>query len=124
MDHKGTRFHEDFAELAALGLPAPAGEVLADNTLNPGSPYLLWNLTRGGLPFTIALWSLCEFAHTPPVEDWQCLSDAVGLPSHPTLTWESNFTSSPECLVFVGSSKTVFDQDPWAAAGDLLSVEC
>lgn len=117
MDHKGTRFHEDFDELTSRRAPAPDASVLADNTLNPGSPDLLWRLTRGGIPFTVALWSLAEFAHTPPVEDWQCLSDARGAPEGPGLRWDPTTSAQPGSRRWAGSSKTVFEPEPWLKAG-------
>lgn len=117
MDHKGTRFHEDFDEFSSRGAPAPQASLLADNTLNPGSPDLLWRLTRGGLPFTLALWSLAEFAHTPPVEDWQCLSDSRGTPEGPVLSWDPNTSAQAGSRRWAGSSKTIFEREPWLRSG-------
>jgi len=115
MDHKGTRFHEDFSDLAALALPSSAASLLTDNTLNPGSPGLLWCLSRGGCAFTIECWSLGEFAHDPPVEDWQCLSDVLARPAAPLAAWDpaDAAAAASGSRVWAGSSKTVFECEPW-----------
>jgi len=42
MDHRGTIFHHDAAFLEKHLLQAAHSNLLADNTLNPGSPVLLW----------------------------------------------------------------------------------
>lgn len=85
MDHRGTRFHTDFAPLVQQQLLRPSHDVLADNVLNPGAPIYLWEIYWPGAnaaTYTV-VWSLTEFggggeAYT---EDWTLLScpEALGL---------------------------------------------
>lgn len=71
-DHRGTRFHEDFAGLARVGAPAVVMQAVADNVLNPGGPVFAWGLRF--MPYATA-WSLPEFL-SPDKEDWMAVLDA------------------------------------------------
>jgi len=72
-DHRGTRFHEDFAGLARVGAPAAALQAVADNVLNPGGPVFAWGLRAA--PYATA-WSLREFM-SPDREDWMAVLGAL-----------------------------------------------
>eukprot|EP00933_Yihiella_yeosuensis_P069067 TRINITY_DN7520_c1_g2_i1.p1 TRINITY_DN7520_c1_g2~~TRINITY_DN7520_c1_g2_i1.p1 ORF type:complete len:274 (+),score=39.29 TRINITY_DN7520_c1_g2_i1:1083-1904(+) len=77
MDHRGTRFHEELAQLEKTNvLHAPGSCFLADNTLKPGAPVLLWHLLHATPSLrhaTATSWSLREFV-TDTCEDWMTLS--------------------------------------------------
>merc|ERR1719195_1309749 len=76
MDHRGTIFHHDAGLLEKHLLQAAHSNLLADNTLNPGSPVLLWercvHLARGaeavGSRGTFVPYALTEFLADH--EDW------------------------------------------------------
>lgn len=71
-DHRGTRFHEDFAGLARVCGPAVGLQAVADNVLNPGGPVFAWGLRTAAYA---RLWSLPEFL-SPDKEDWMAVLDA------------------------------------------------
>ncbi|CAE7350912.1 Comt [Symbiodinium natans] len=71
MDHKGTRFHEDFRDCRISGVLCPNSLLLCDNVLKPGAPVHLWRHHRTASPGA-RLFSLTEFRE-PDMEDWQSL---------------------------------------------------
>jgi len=98
MDHRGTRFHAELRHLERLDACMPAGKLLADNTLKPGAPVLLWHLAtrhrrvgaaaaagRGDRDDDTAAasptlagassWSLPEFLMEHRCEDWMTIAD-------------------------------------------------
>merc|ERR1712150_302038 len=61
MDQRGTAFHEDLVHLEQLAsLGAGGGHVVADNTVKPGSPVYIWNLSRS-VSHATTFWSMEEF---------------------------------------------------------------
>lgn len=75
MDHRGTRFHAELAHLERLRVFAPGSQILADNTLKPGAPALLWLFSRSPGRHPVAMsWSVSEFA-SDTCEDWMTVSD-------------------------------------------------
>lgn len=78
MDHRGTRFHSDLAQLVKQHLLQPSADILADNVLNPGAPAYLWEVYwRGSDVSTCAVvWSLTEFVGGGEgnTEDWTLVS--------------------------------------------------
>merc|ERR1712129_65552 len=79
MDHRGTIFHHDAALLEKYLLQAAHSTLLADNTLNPGSPVLLWercnHLARGAAAVgraTFVPYALTEFLADH--EDWTSIA--------------------------------------------------
>jgi len=80
MDHRGTRFHTDFAQLVKQQLPHPSPDIIADNVLNPGAPAYLWEIYRPGssAAASAVVWSLTEFegGGEAITEDWTLLSCA------------------------------------------------
>lgn len=85
--------------------------VLTDNVLNPGAPEMLWGLTRGGFSFTIELIALGEFVSD--IEDWQCISTALARPAKALAEGMSLEGSGDDGPSWAGSSKTVFQREPW-----------
>lgn len=77
MDHKGTRFHQDFDDCRSSQISSPRFRLLCDNVLKPGAPEHLWNHHRTSecSPGAI-VWMLHEFME-PECEDWQSLYDSV-----------------------------------------------
>lgn len=73
MDHRGTRFHEDLAQLARTDGLASTGHVVADNVLNPGSPIFAWGTC--GANHSIA-WAVTEFM-SQDREDWMVITDVA-----------------------------------------------
>lgn len=71
-DHRGTRFHEDFAWLARVAAPGAGLQAVADNVLNPGGPIFAWALRSAR---RATAWSLPEFMSSDK-EDWMAVSDA------------------------------------------------
>jgi len=97
-DHRGTKFHEDLAQLERpLGVLAPGAVVVADSVLRPGAPLLLWHLHTGGA-FEAVTWAFMD--STPcPGEDWMTVARYGGEPgrSRPwppasleRLSWDSD----------------------------------
>lgn len=74
LDHRGTRFHTDSAQLAKLGSPAGASHLVADNVLNPGSPIFAWNVRRSS---HASIWFLKEFM-SEDRDDWMVILDSYG----------------------------------------------
>jgi len=76
MDHRGTRFHCELAALQRLRLLPPGAQFLADNTLKPGAPVLLWNFEHMPSPAPAAAinWSVPEFISSS-CEDWMTAWD-------------------------------------------------
>lgn len=76
MDHKGTRFHQDFDDCHASCLWGPSSRLLCDNVLKPGAPEHLWRHHRstGYDAANAVVWLLHEFME-PEAEDWQSLYD-------------------------------------------------
>uniref|UniRef100_A0A7S4QCW7 Catechol O-methyltransferase n=1 Tax=Alexandrium monilatum TaxID=311494 RepID=A0A7S4QCW7_9DINO len=74
MDHRGTRFHAELAHLEGLRALAPAARFLADNTLKPGAPELLWHFKYCPARHVATSWSLPEFI-SETCEDWMSASD-------------------------------------------------
>lgn len=74
MDHRGTRFHEELAQLERLRALAPAARFLADNALKPGAPELLWHFEHCRARHAATSWSLPEFI-SESCEDWMSASD-------------------------------------------------
>lgn len=74
MDHRGTRFHEELAQLERLRSLAPMARFLADNTLKPGAPVLLWHFDHCPARHMATSWSLPEFI-SESCEDWMSASD-------------------------------------------------
>jgi len=74
MDHRGTRFHTDLAQLVKQQLPCPRRDILADNVLNPGAPVYLWQVYWPGsnTAASAVVWSLTEFVGGGEgnTEDW------------------------------------------------------
>merc|ERR1712137_48066 len=66
LDHRGTRFHTDFALAMRVGVLSVAMQDVADNVLNPGSPIFAWESHNTG--YAIA-WSLPEYVCSTK-EDW------------------------------------------------------
>jgi len=73
MDHKGTRFHQDFDDCRASCLWGPRSRLLCDNVLKPGAPEHLWRHHRASSA-AASVWLLHEFME-PEAEDWQSLYD-------------------------------------------------
>lgn len=74
MDHRGTRFHSDWARLQTHGVTLPTNALVCDNTLKPGAPLCLWLVTHSkGSPSAVH-WSMNEFAHWNS-EDWMLVHD-------------------------------------------------
>jgi len=75
MDHRGTIFHQDFGLLERCGLAAGKVRLVADNTLNPGSPVFLWEevLRQGRTCIGATPWALTEFLSEH--EDWTAVVD-------------------------------------------------
>mmetsp|Transcript_31243 Transcript_31243/g.50192 ORF Transcript_31243/g.50192 Transcript_31243/m.50192 type:complete len:214 (+) Transcript_31243:471-1112(+) len=73
MDHRGTRFHDDFAHIVRSGSQALVSELVADNVLNPGSPVFAWNTLSNHL---MTAWSLTEFM-TNSREDWMVVATGI-----------------------------------------------
>jgi len=72
-DHRGTKFHEDLAQLEQLRLLGPRSLVIADNVLRPGAPQFLWHV-HSCASYETTTWAFMD--NTPfPSEDW--LSVAV-----------------------------------------------
>mmetsp|Transcript_84 Transcript_84/g.306 ORF Transcript_84/g.306 Transcript_84/m.306 type:complete len:274 (+) Transcript_84:483-1304(+) len=76
MDHRGTRFHAELAQLERLRALAPSARFLADNTLKPGAPELLWHFHRCPARHPATSWSLPEFI-SESCEDWMSSSDCL-----------------------------------------------
>mmetsp|Transcript_147373 Transcript_147373/g.410555 ORF Transcript_147373/g.410555 Transcript_147373/m.410555 type:complete len:317 (-) Transcript_147373:83-1033(-) len=74
MDHRGTRFHDELAQLERLWALAAAARLLADNTLKPGAPVLLWHFGHCPSRHVATSWSLPEFM-AESCEDWMSASD-------------------------------------------------
>lgn len=72
LDHRGTRFHEDFAHLVQVGSPGAMAQVVADNVLNPGGPVFAWNFR--GVEHAVE-WTLTEYMSVDK-EDWMAVIDA------------------------------------------------
>mmetsp|Transcript_10355 Transcript_10355/g.29265 ORF Transcript_10355/g.29265 Transcript_10355/m.29265 type:complete len:118 (+) Transcript_10355:296-649(+) len=72
LDHRGTRFHEDFARFTQAGIPGATAQVVADNVLNPGGPVFAWNVQDAG---HAVHWSLTEYMSSDK-EDWMAALDA------------------------------------------------
>lgn len=70
MDHRGTRFHEDFAHIVRIGSPARSSPVVVDNVLNPGSPIFAWSTLRHGF---MTAWVVTEFMSSNR-EDWMVVA--------------------------------------------------
>lgn len=75
MDYKGSRYHVDVARWEALNLVAPSGRFVADNTISPGAPLLLWNLSHTAA-WAGTYWALEEFLEDT-IEDWMAVFDFV-----------------------------------------------
>eukprot|EP00811_Abedinium_folium_P036135 NODE_8872_length_1464_cov_2.460733.p1 GENE.NODE_8872_length_1464_cov_2.460733~~NODE_8872_length_1464_cov_2.460733.p1 ORF type:complete len:277 (-),score=67.91 NODE_8872_length_1464_cov_2.460733:74-904(-) len=75
MDHRGTRFHEDFAGLIHTCVQAHGIQGVADNVLNPGGPIFAWE-TRHAVH--AVAWALPEFA-APSKEDWMAVVHCAAL---------------------------------------------
>lgn len=73
MDYKGSRYHADFQRWEQLDILAPFGRLVADNTVSPGAPLLLWNL-RHNTGTSMTLWALPEFLEEA-IEDWMVVFD-------------------------------------------------
>lgn len=73
MDHRGTRFHADLAQLRKCSGQAAASHVVADNVLNPGAPVFAWN-SRDMEHMTA--WRLSEFM-SHDREDWMVVVDVL-----------------------------------------------
>jgi len=69
MDHRGTRFHVEWAHLQQLRAFAPAATFLADNTLKPGAPINLWQFLHRPSRECAINWSVPEFV-SDSCEDW------------------------------------------------------
>mmetsp|Transcript_1392 Transcript_1392/g.3912 ORF Transcript_1392/g.3912 Transcript_1392/m.3912 type:complete len:582 (-) Transcript_1392:34-1779(-) len=74
MDHRGTRFHVELMHLERLRALAPGAKFLADNTLKPGAPVMLWHFANCPSRHPSVSWSLPEFM-TEDCEDWMTASD-------------------------------------------------
>lgn len=75
LDHRGTRFHSELTHLERLRVLAPLGQILADNTLKPGAPVLLWLLSNCQERHPVAAsWSVPEFA-SDICEDWMTVTE-------------------------------------------------
>mmetsp|Transcript_57106 Transcript_57106/g.128823 ORF Transcript_57106/g.128823 Transcript_57106/m.128823 type:complete len:275 (+) Transcript_57106:135-959(+) len=74
MDHRGTRFHVELAHLEQLRALATNAKLLADNTLKPGAPAILWHFKHCPERHPSTSWSLPEFM-TESCEDWMTQSD-------------------------------------------------
>merc|ERR1712224_184442 len=67
MDHRGTRFHSELAQLSSLSLPSPIVVFVADNVLKPGAPILAWQSIPVPMPGCCRIasflkaWSLAEY---------------------------------------------------------------
>eukprot|EP00746_Dinoflagellata_sp_MGD_P154943 gnl/MRDRNA2_/MRDRNA2_85128_c0_seq5.p1 gnl/MRDRNA2_/MRDRNA2_85128_c0~~gnl/MRDRNA2_/MRDRNA2_85128_c0_seq5.p1 ORF type:complete len:423 (-),score=79.49 gnl/MRDRNA2_/MRDRNA2_85128_c0_seq5:6-1274(-) len=75
MDHRGTRFHEDFGFLEVQGMLGCKMDVIADNVLHPGAPVFLWDETRPAVERVATVWSVPEFGEFTDtfIEDWMAL---------------------------------------------------
>mmetsp|Transcript_93322 Transcript_93322/g.165125 ORF Transcript_93322/g.165125 Transcript_93322/m.165125 type:complete len:330 (+) Transcript_93322:86-1075(+) len=73
LDYKGSRYHVDFAKCEQLDLLSPFSRLVADNTISPGAPLLLWNLHHS-TAVSHTLWALQEFLEEA-VEDWMVVFD-------------------------------------------------
>lgn len=69
MDHRGTRFHVELNHLEALRVLVPEMRFLADNTLKPGAPVMLWHFDHCPRHSCSFSWSLPEFV-SEECEDW------------------------------------------------------
>ena len=67
LDDRGSRFHEDLAQLDNQLLPQPDAAVIADNVLNPGAPLWLGCLARAPAYYTHVV-RVCEFGELH--DDW------------------------------------------------------
>mmetsp|Transcript_17858 Transcript_17858/g.41990 ORF Transcript_17858/g.41990 Transcript_17858/m.41990 type:complete len:274 (-) Transcript_17858:101-922(-) len=76
MDHRGTRFHTELAQLERLLALAPVVRFLADNTLKPGAPELLWHFDHCPSRHVATSWSLPEFI-SESCEDWMSAADCL-----------------------------------------------
>lgn len=94
LDYKGSRFHVDFGRWEQLDLLAPFGRLVADNTVSPGAPLLLWNLQHSTAVVS-TLWAMQEFLEEA-IEDWVAVFDYV-IPAwgprekHPALVAEEEW---------------------------------
>lgn len=68
MDQRGTLFHEDLQRLERLSLFANIVQLTADNTVKPGAPVFLWNLSHGNT-YDTTCWALTEF-QSEIIEDY------------------------------------------------------
>eukprot|EP00747_Dinoflagellata_sp_TGD_P169728 gnl/TRDRNA2_/TRDRNA2_199494_c0_seq1.p1 gnl/TRDRNA2_/TRDRNA2_199494_c0~~gnl/TRDRNA2_/TRDRNA2_199494_c0_seq1.p1 ORF type:complete len:475 (+),score=57.73 gnl/TRDRNA2_/TRDRNA2_199494_c0_seq1:124-1548(+) len=93
MDHKGSRFAEDLSQMEKYGLLRPDAVVVADNTLSPGSPLLLWRLVMSG-SYNVDVVRVKEFIMT--TEDWMSISSRKPQPTPEPLP---NVSAMPEPVV-------------------------
>merc|ERR550514_1893866 len=73
LDYKGSRFHIDFLKWEQMDLLAPKSRLVADNTVSPGAPILLWNL-KSHPGFVHTPWALEEYLEEA-IEDWMAVFD-------------------------------------------------
>lgn len=73
LDYKGSRYHVDFKRWEQLDLLAPHGRLVADNTVSPGSPLLLWHLHHS-TAVASTNWAMQEFLEEA-IEDWMAVFD-------------------------------------------------
>jgi len=94
LDYKGSRYHVDFSRWEQLDLLAPFSRLVADNTVSPGAPMLLWNLHHN-TAVSSTLWAMQEFLEEA-IEDWVAVFDYL-IPAwgprekHPALTMEEEW---------------------------------
>uniref|UniRef100_A0A7S4QFG0 Catechol O-methyltransferase n=1 Tax=Alexandrium monilatum TaxID=311494 RepID=A0A7S4QFG0_9DINO len=96
-DHRGTKYHEDLAQLEWLQLLAPQAAVIADNVLRPGAPQFLWHV-HASAAYESVNWAFMD--NTPfPGEDWLTVATHSGSPewrrswpppSLERLSWDSD----------------------------------
>mmetsp|Transcript_3666 Transcript_3666/g.6508 ORF Transcript_3666/g.6508 Transcript_3666/m.6508 type:complete len:472 (+) Transcript_3666:88-1503(+) len=75
-DHRGTKYHEDLAQLEKMQALSPGSLVLADNVLRPGAPQFLWRVHCHD-SYEATTWAFMD--NTPfPAEDWLSVAKYVG----------------------------------------------
>mmetsp|Transcript_50201 Transcript_50201/g.155145 ORF Transcript_50201/g.155145 Transcript_50201/m.155145 type:complete len:445 (-) Transcript_50201:16-1350(-) len=78
-DHRGTKYHEDLAQLEWLRVLAPGALVIADNVLRPGAPQFLWHV-HSSAAYRPVTWAFVD--NTPfPGEDWLTVAALDAAPS-------------------------------------------
>eukprot|EP00746_Dinoflagellata_sp_MGD_P155181 gnl/MRDRNA2_/MRDRNA2_85240_c0_seq1.p1 gnl/MRDRNA2_/MRDRNA2_85240_c0~~gnl/MRDRNA2_/MRDRNA2_85240_c0_seq1.p1 ORF type:complete len:426 (+),score=68.05 gnl/MRDRNA2_/MRDRNA2_85240_c0_seq1:218-1495(+) len=75
MDHRGTIFHEDLAQIEHWCLFLPSATLVADNVVAPGAPLLLWHVMLSDA-WNASAWSLHEFLEDG-IEDWMLVGSKV-----------------------------------------------